>query len=346
LLAASSSQRIRELITDYPVTRSVVDRYVAGDSSADAVRTARRLRAEGLLVTLDYLGEDTKEPAQAETVTGEYLDLIGKLAAEGLTADGAVEVSVKPTAVGLYLAEDGERIVSENIGRIAAAARDAGTTVTVDAEDHVADEAAQRIVAGLRGTYPDLGIVVQAMLRRTESDCRNLAVKGSRVRLCKGAYDEPQSEAFTARHDIDRSYARCLRILMEGAGYPMVASHDPRLIQIAGSLAMQHSRAADDFEYQMLFGIRPDEQRRLAASGAKVRVYVPYGDDWYGYLVRRLAEKPANLRFFLRSLGAQSGSRYSAPGRWARPCFPACCGPVTRHRTSSRWSGARPGRTS
>jgi proline dehydrogenase len=153
--------------------------------------------------------------------------------------------------------------------------------------------------------------VVQAMLRRTEADCRSLAAKGNRVRLCKGAYSEPQSEAYTARHDIDRSYARCLRILMEGPGYPMVASHDPRLIQIAGSLARQNERSADEFEYQMLFGIRPDEQRRLAASGAKVRVYVPYGDDWYGYLVRRLAEKPANLRFFLRSLGPVVGGRVS-----------------------------------
>ncbi len=175
----------------------------------------------------------------------------------------------------------------------------------------MADDAAQRIVADLRGTCPDLGIVVQAMLRRTEADSRKLAAKGSRVRLCKGAYNEPESEAYTARHDIDRSYARCLRILMEGPGYPMVASHDPRLIQIAGSLAMQNGRSADDFEYQMLFGIRPDEQRRLAASGAKVRVYVPYGDDWYAYLVRRLAEKPANLRFFLRSLGPVVGGRAS-----------------------------------
>ena len=306
LLAASDSQRIRELITDYPVTRGVVNRYVAGDTSDDAVRTASSLRSQGLLVTLDYLGEDTREPAQAAAVTDEYVSLLGKLAAEGLTGDGAVEVSVKPTAVGLYLAQDGERTASENIARIAAAARDAGTTVTVDAEDHVADEAAQRIVAGLRETYPGLGIVVQAMLRRTEADCKALAVKGSRVRLCKGAYDEPESDAFTARHDIDRSYARCLRILMQGEGYPMVASHDPRLIEIAGSLAMQNGRSAADFEYQMLFGIRPDEQRRLAAAGAKVRVYVPYGDDWYGYLVRRLAEKPSNLRFFLRSLGSSA----------------------------------------
>jgi proline dehydrogenase len=306
LLAVSANQRIRGLISGNPATRKVVERFVAGDTSADAVRTARRLRADGLLVTLDYLGEDTTEPAQATATTEEYLSLLGQLAAEGLTEDGGVEVSVKPTAVGLYLAQDGERTATDNIARIATVARDAGTTVTVDAEDHVAVDASQRIVAALKSDHPDLGIVVQAMLRRTEADCKNLAIKGSRVRLCKGAYNEPEAEAFTARHDIDRSYARCLRILMEGDGYPMVASHDPRLIEIAGALALQNGRLAEDFEYQMLFGIRPDEQRRLAATGAQVRVYVPYGDDWYGYLVRRLAEKPANLRFFLRSLGSRS----------------------------------------
>jgi proline dehydrogenase len=306
LLAISDSQRIREVMANYPVTRSVVDRYVAGETSTDAVRTAQRLRADGLLVTLDYLGEDTREQAQADAVTEEYVSLLGKLAAEGLTAGGGVEVSVKPTAVGLYLAADGEKTAADNIARIAAAAREAGTTVTVDAEDHVAVEATQRIVTGLRSSHPDLGIVVQAMLRRTEADCGALAIKGARVRLCKGAYNEPESEAFTGRHDIDRSYARSLRVLMAGPGYPMVATHDPRLIQIAGSLALQNNRSAEDFEYQMLFGIRPDEQRRLAASGAQVRVYVPYGDDWYGYLVRRLAERPANLRFFLRSLGSAS----------------------------------------
>jgi len=125
-----------------------------------------------------------------------------------------------------------------------------------------------------------------------------------RVRLCKGAYAEPASEAYDVRHDIDKSFARCLRILMAGPGYPMIATHDPRLIAITRSLGM--ARPAGSFEYQMLYGVRPDEQRRLAASGAKVRVYVPYGGDWYPYLVRRLAERPANLALFLRSLGSTS----------------------------------------
>jgi proline dehydrogenase len=198
----------------------------------------------------------------------------------------------------------GQRIAAEHLARIAAAARDAGTTVTVDAEDHTAAEATLRIATALRARFDSVGSVVQAALRRTESDVRELAVPGARVRLCKGAYAEPPAEAFTARHDIDRSFARCLRTLMAGPGHPMIATHDPRLIAITRSLGL--GRSPGSFEYQMLYGVRPDEQRRLAAAGARVRVYVPYGGDWYRYLVRRLAERPANLALFLRSLGSSS----------------------------------------
>ena len=226
-------------------------------------------------------------------------------------------MSVKPTAMGLLLASAegadgeadgisvfGERIAAEHIERIAIAARDAGTTVTLDAEDHRTIDATLRITTALRSRLPFVGSVVQAALRRTETDVRELAAPGVRVRLCKGAYAEPAAEAFTSRHDVDKSFARCLRILMAGPGYPMIATHDPRLIAITRSLGL--SRAPDSFEYQMLYGVRPDEQRRLASAGAQVRVYVPYGGDWYSYLVRRLAERPANLAFFLRSLWSSS----------------------------------------
>ena len=303
LLAASASSRLRQLITTAPQTRAIVDSYVAGDTADDAVRVTRRLRAAGLLVSLDYLGEDTKDPAQAVAVTEEYIGVLGKLAAEGLTQGGAAEVSVKPTAVGLFL---GERVAIENITRICAAAREAGTTVTLDAEEFAAIDPTLRIAAQLRAEYSDLGCVIQACLRRSEADCRALATYGVRVRLCKGAYSEPESVAFTARREVDTSYARCLRALMNGSGYPMLATHDPRLIQITGSLAMLTGRAADSFEYQMLYGIRPAEQRRLADTGARMRVYVPYGSDWYAYLVRRLAERPGNLAFFLRSLRSKA----------------------------------------
>jgi proline dehydrogenase len=303
LLAASASSRLRQLITSAPRTRAIVDSYVAGETADDAVRVTRTLRAAGLLVSLDYLGEDTKDPAQAAAVTDEYLKLLGKLGTEGLTHGGAAEISVKPTAVGLFL---GERTARENIARICAAAREAGTTVTLDAEEFAAVEPTLRIASALRAEYSELGCVVQACLRRSEADCRSLAGYGIRVRLCKGAYSEQESVAFTGRRDVDTSYARCLRTLMNGPGYPMMATHDPRLIEITGSLAMLTGRAPDSFEYQMLYGIRPVEQRRLADTGARMRVYVPYGGDWYGYLVRRLAERPQNLAFFLRSLRSEA----------------------------------------
>jgi proline dehydrogenase len=297
---------VRRLTTSAPYARGVVARFVAGDDAAQAVEVSRRLLAHGLLVSLDYLGEDTADPEQAAAVAGEYTRLIGRLAAAGLAAGGRAEVSVKPTAVGLGLPGRGDKTAAENISRICAVAREAGTTVTLDMEDHTHVEPTLRLVAELRGEFPDLGCVIQSGMRRSVSDCLALARPGSRVRICKGAYRAPESVAFSVRRDVDRSYVRCLRALLRGPGYPMVATHDPRLISIAAAQAGLAGRAAGTFEYQMLYGVRPAEQQRLAGAGAAVRVYVPYGSDWYSYLVRRLAERPANLAFFLRSLATRN----------------------------------------
>ncbi len=305
LLAASASTRMRELITTMPVTRDVVSRFVAGDTAEQAMGVIERLLADGLLATIDYLGEDTTDRQQAAAVTEEYVRLLARLGQTRLAAGGRAEVSVKPTAVGLGLAEHGEKTALENINRIAVAARNAGTTVTLDMEDHTRIDATLRLVTELRADFPDLGCVIQSYLRRSPADCQALATAGSRVRLCKGAYSAPEGVAVGARHDVDVCYARCLRILMEGEGYPMLATHDPRLIQLAGIKADMVGRDKSAFEYQMLYGIRPAEQRRLAGTGAQVRVYVPYGQDWYGYLVRRLAERPENLAFFLRGLASR-----------------------------------------
>jgi len=305
LLAAAASQRVRQLITTAPLTRDVVKRFVAGDDAAGVLAVTRRLLGQGLSVTIDYLGEDTVDREQAAAVAAEYVALIELLARAGLTAGGRAEVSVKPTAVGLGLAEHGEKTAAENTGRICAAARAAGTTVTVDMEDHTRVDATLRLVSDLRADFPDLGCVLQSYLRRSPGDCQALAVAGSRVRLCKGAYRAPDGFAFAARSEIDRSYARCLRILLDGDGYPMLATHDPRLVAIAKSRVTTVGRDPGSLEYQMLYGIRTDEQARLAAEGAQVRVYVPYGNDWYGYFMRRLAERPANLTFFLRALASR-----------------------------------------
>ena len=305
LVAISASKRIHQLIVGAPLTRDVVARFVAGDSADDALRVTQALQAEGLLVTLDYLGEDTVDPVQASAVTDEYVRLLGRLGAAGLASGGRAEVSVKATAVGLDLPEHGEKTATENITRICAAASAAGTTVTLDMEDHSRVDATLRIVAQVRQEFPDLGCVIQSYLRRSPEDCEALAFAGSRVRLCKGAYGAPEGAAFATRAEIDRSYARCLRVLLNGEGYPMFATHDPRLVDIAGGRAVAAGRSPASFEYQMLYGIRPAEQLRLAGGGARVRVYVPYGNDWYGYLVRRLAERPANLVFFARSLASR-----------------------------------------
>jgi proline dehydrogenase len=306
LLAASESDRARRLLVSAPVARGVVARYVAGEAAPDAVSVAGRLSGSGLLVSLDHLGEDTREPRQAVATGDEYVALLALLKGAGLTVDGRAEVSVKPSAVGLGLPEHGEKTATENIARICAAAREAGTTVTVDMEEHRHVDATLRIVRTLRGDYADLGCVIQSQLRRSADDCADLATPGSRVRLCKGAYNAPPDVAFATRAEVDRSYARCMRILMRGSGYPMLATHDPRLIEIATAQAHLTGRGPGDFEYQMLYGIRPAEQQRLADAGARMRVYVPYGSDWYAYLVRRLAERPANLAFFARSLATRS----------------------------------------
>jgi proline dehydrogenase len=189
---------------------------------------------------------------------------------------------------------------------VCAAAAATGTTVTLDMEDHETTDQTLDMLARLRADFPATGAVLQAYLRRTEGDCRELATAGSRVRLCKGAYAEPESVAFQSALEVDRSYVRCLNILMAGAGYPMVATHDPRLVAIAEDRASWYDRAPEDFEFQMLYGVRPDEQLRLAGLGYRVRVYVPYGTQWYPYLMRRLAERPANVAFFVRALTSRT----------------------------------------
>jgi proline dehydrogenase len=300
LLMASRSPRMQRLVTNAPGSRRLVERFVVGESSGDAIDAARRLIGGGLAVTLDHLGEDTVDVSQADATRETYVTLLCLLADLNLAA--RAEVSLKLSAVGQALTCGGHDIALENARAICAAAQQAGTTVTLDMEQHHTVDSSLAILRDLRVDFPGTGAVLQSCLYRTEADCRDLAHAGSRVRLVKGAYAEPASVAHPAKADVDLAYARCLEILMDGDGYPMVASHDPRMIELAGVLAARHGRAPGSYEYQMLHGIRAGEQRRLAAAGERVRVYVPYGADWYGYFMRRLAERPANVGFFLRSL--------------------------------------------
>jgi proline dehydrogenase len=300
VLAAARSDRLRDGLAAAPGTRAIVRRFVAGETVAEAIATAIELCGSGLKVSLDHLGEDTTDRAGADAMRESCLDLLNALEASGLT--GCAEVSVKLSALGQALGADGDKIAYENAYKICELAARHGTTITVDMEDHTTTDATLSTVRDLRVDFPWVGAVLQAYLRRTEGDLKELVGPGSRIRLCKGAYAEPESVAFTDQHDIDRNYVRCLKILMANHGHPMIATHDPRLIAIASQLAVSQGRGPERFEFQMLHGVRPAEQLRLASAGNTVRVYVPFGSQWYGYLMRRLAERPANLAFFARSL--------------------------------------------
>ena len=300
LLVLARSERVKKLVSTMPVSAGIVRGYVPGESTSSAVEASAELVASGRQVTLDYLGEDTTDEAQATETVEAYLDLLRELSSRGLTRQA--EVSVKLSAIGQALPGQGHKVALENARTICRAARNAGTTVTLDMEDHTTTDRTLATLRELRKDFPETGAVIQAMLHRSEADCRTLAAEGSRVRLCKGAYAEPESVAFADRVEIDKSYVRCLKVLLAGQGYPMIATHDPRMVAIAASLASRYGRAQGSYEFQMLYGIRPEEQQRLAQDGESVRVYLPYGEEWYGYLMRRLAERPQNLSFFVRSL--------------------------------------------
>ena len=300
LLNASRRSSVRRVVEHAPVSRSVVKRFVAGDSVADAVRTTKALAAEGLSVSLDHLGEDTTERAHAEATTAAYVEVLDRLAKADLSR--WAEVSVKLSAVGQALDRS---LAVDNAREICDAASRAGTTVTLDMEDHTTTDSTLDVLRELRSDFPWVGAVLQSYLHRTEADCADLAYEGSRVRLCKGAYNEPESVAYQRREQVDESYLRCLETLLRGRGYPMIATHDPKLVDAALALAGEGRRPPSSYELQMLYGVRPDEQRRLVGEGRTVRVYVPYGSEWYGYLMRRLAERPANVAFFLRAVATR-----------------------------------------
>jgi proline dehydrogenase len=304
ILAAARSDGLRRVSERMPVTREVVHRFVPGETVPEALSSVGELRESRRFVSVDYLGEDVTDADAAEATMRAYLELLDALGRREENADGPrpLEVSLKLSALGQALPRDGEKIAYENAHTICEKARDVGAWVTVDAEDHTTTDSTLSIVRDLRTDFDWLGTVLQAYLKRTHADCEEFAASGARIRLCKGAYDEPASVAFRDREDVTDSYLRCLRVLMAGSGYPMIASHDPEIIDAVPALTREFNRGVDGFEYQMLYGIREAEQRRLAADGNHVRVYVPFGTQWYGYFVRRLAERPANLTFFLRAL--------------------------------------------
>lgn len=297
ILWASQKPFIKRTLTALPLTRAVVRRFVAGEHLSDAVRVAGKLRRDGILISIDHLGEDVTHEQQVAANIREAEDLVGALRTAGL-AEGS-EISIKLSALGQAL-DDG--LAYRSVLRIARAAHAARVLLSIDMEDHTTTDRTLATVRRVRGDVPSLGVAIQALLRRTPRDLADLREAGSRVRLVKGAYDEPIDVAVQSPNEVEAAYTAALEQLFTGAGYPMVGTHSPALIQRALELAAQHGKGRDDFELQMLYGIRSAEQRRLAAEGYRVRAYVPYGTDWYGYLTRRLAEKPSNLMLFLRAL--------------------------------------------
>ena len=303
LIAAANIGPVRASVSALPVSRRLVARFIAGEDQAAAMRVTGELQGQGLNVTLDVLGEGVTRPEQAGANADAYRDLLAALAEHGLAA--GAEVSVKLSALGQALPRDGQAVALQHAHRIAEAAAAVGTTMTLDMEDHTTVDSTLAVLAELRGPYPWVGAVLQAALRRTEGDCRDLATAGSRVRLVKGAYAEPASVAFARKPEVDAAYLRCLEVLMAGDGYPMPGTHDQRMIDSARAMAAHYGRPADGWELQMLHGIRAAQQRDLVAEGVRVRVYLPFGTDWYGYYIRRLAERPANLLFLLRNLRSE-----------------------------------------
>jgi proline dehydrogenase len=293
LLAVTERGAVRTMFTKFPAGRAVARRFVAGESLDDAVRAARTLNAAGATVSLDHLGEHVHDATSAKAAKEDYLEIIDRISSEGLDAN----ISVKLTQLGMSF--DLEQTKGA-LDELAAKAADAGTTVTVDMEESEWTGTTIDLYEDVQRSRGNLGIAVQAYLTRTADDLQRLVELGGHIRLCKGAYAEPSEVAYQSKGEVDDSFERLLSALMEAEGVrPAIATHDDRLIERTYELA---TKRRTPFEFQMLYGIRETIQREIMTKGYPLRVYVPYGSQWYPYLTRRLAERPANLLFFARAL--------------------------------------------
>lgn len=284
---------VKSAITGTRPGTALAHRFVAGDTVDEAAAVTASLNAEGFSVSLDLLGEEVHDRDTAAAAADRYLMCLDRIAVGGLDAN----ISVKPTHLGLAVDTD---LAAESIDRLAARAADVGTTVTMDMEDSRYTEGTISLFVEAQKSRGNMGLALQACLKRTPSDLTRLIPEGGHIRLCKGAYLEPPEIALTTRHQVSVAYADQLETLMGSTGVmPAVATHDDELVRATLELA---ARRSEPFEFQMLYGVRPDLQRELVAAGHRVRVYLPFGSEWYPYLTRRLAERPANAGFFVRAL--------------------------------------------
>ena len=277
------------------LARRLAARFVAGDTFADGLEAGRRINRENIAVTFDRLGESVTSLAEAEASRDEYLRVIEEISHHHVDAN----VSIKLTQFGMDISETACRA---NVEQLVRRARDRNGFVRIDMESSEYTERTLRMVNDLHAQYETVGTVIQAYLRRSEKDIETLCRQGIRVRLCKGAYLEPAEVAFQAKSDVDRNFVHLMRILLAAGTYPAIATHDEKIIQTAKDFASARSLSRDSFEFQMLYGIRRDLQRRLVAEGYRLRLYVPFGKAWYPYFMRRLAERPANVLFLARHL--------------------------------------------
>ena len=293
MLAVTDRSITKKIIADTPAGRAVARRFVAGDTLESAIRVAKDLNATGMRVSLDHLGEHVSEIQEAENARDFYLACLGEIAANELDAN----ISIKLTQLGMGLDNDA---AARNLDEIASAALVAGTTVTVDMEESEHTRATVDLYAASQAKHGNLGIAVQSYLYRTADDLDRIIPLGGHIRLCKGAYAEPEAVAYQSGGEVDASFDRLAALLMESPGVkPAIASHDD--VRLAKVLASSKHRS-EPWEFQMLYGIRRDRQAELVAMGHEMRVYVPYGEAWYPYLTRRMAERPANFLFFMRAL--------------------------------------------
>ena len=294
-LYLSHRRGLQRFVTRQRLTASLAYRFVAGDSLDDAVRVMTELNRRGWSGSLDHLGENVAEERTARSAADDYLAAFERIAAQGLNAN----VSVKLTQLGLDISAE---LCSELLIRILQRAQQLNNFVRVDMEGSAYTQRTLDLVLQLHPQYSNVGVVLQSYLYRTKDDVSRANAAGVRVRLVKGAYDEPASVAYPKKADVDAAFEAEMKELLRNGSYPAIATHDDRLIEATTRLARESGIAADGYEFQMLYGIRRDLQERLLREGHGVRIYVPYGTEWYPYLMRRLAERPANLLFFVRSV--------------------------------------------
>lgn len=295
ILKVANRSPVRRMVTG-GIGRRVALRFVAGEDLEDALEVVKVLNGRGMSVSLDYLGENVTDAGTAQAATDVYRTAIERIEAAGLRAN----ISVKLTQMGLDI--DPEFALG-NAAVVVARAAEADTSVTLDMEDHRYTDRTIDTCLRLAHRYPGrIGVAIQAYLYRTPEDLERLIAAGVHVRLCKGAYREPRAIAYPRKDDVDRAFADLLRRLIEAGAYPMIATHDERLIRFALKQIRSGGRDRDTFEFQMLYGVRRDLQERLVRDGYRMRVYLPFGTEWYPYFMRRIAERPANVTFFLRQL--------------------------------------------